>query len=152
MSKAPQGVLVPFDAAAAEFLQKLKSGQDLWVEVVRARNTAFHRKFFALLGVGFEAWEPPPIESGPYAGIIPEKDFESFRKDVVKLAGFVNVKVSITGEAIVLARSVSFDKMEPDEFERLYSATINVLLKLVLKNKTDAQLRAWVDQIMRFDS
>lgn len=148
--KTPQGVLAPHDTTAGELLSKLKLGQEVWVEFVRARNTAFHRKFFALLGIAFDAWEPPMIESGPYAGMVPEKDFDIFRHDIVKLAGFVNVHVSIDGSAIVEAKSVSFDKMDQDEFERLYSATINVLLRLVFRNKTERQVREWVEQVMRF--
>lgn len=152
MQKLPQGALVPTDAAGVELLAKIKSGSPVWIEVVRARNTPLHRKWFALLGIGYEAWEPPAIESGPYAGIVPEKDFEVFRKDITKLAGFVDVYVSADGSAIVQARSVSFDRMEQDEFDRLFSATINVLLKLVLLRKTEAEVREWVETILRFDS
>ncbi len=149
-AKTVQGTLMPCDPAAQELLTKLKLGQEVWVEIVRARNTPFHRKFFALLGIGFDAWEPPMIEDGPYKGLVPEKDFEVFRKDIVKLAGFVDVFVSADGTAITQAKSVSFDKMEQDEFERLYSATINVLLQLVLRGKTERELRAWVDRILHF--
>lgn len=151
MCKTPQGWLMPTDVAASELMGQLKMGQEVWVDVVRARNTAFHRKYFALLGIGFEAWEPSEIGEGDYAGIVPEKDFETFRKDVVKLCGFVDVSVSLDGSAIVTARSISFDKMEPDDFERLYSATINILLKLVIHNKSEKQLRDWVEQVLRFD-
>jgi hypothetical protein len=150
-TKTPAGVLIPADVTATELLQKIKLGQPVWLDLVRARNTAFHRKWFALVGVGFEAWEPPAIEHGKWAGFVPEKDFESFRKDVTIMAGFYEVGVSITGKTKVTARSISFDKMSEDEFERLYSNTINVLLRLVLTNKTEAQLREWVDAVMRFD-
>lgn len=149
--KTLAGVLAPADCIAVELLGKLKLGQPVWLDLVRARNTAFHRKYFALLGVGFEAWEPPEIQDGPYAGMVPEKNFDTFRKDITKLAGFVEVRVSVTGEAIVEARSVSFDKMNQDDFERLFSATINVLLRLVLRGKTEAELREWVDAVLRFD-
>lgn len=149
-AKTPQGMLMPCDPAAIELLSKLRLGQETWVEVVRARNTQFHKKFFALLGVGFDAWEPPAIEGGPYEGVQPEKDFEVFRKDIVKLAGFVDVHVSVDGTAIVQAKSVSFDKMDQDEFERLYSRAINVLLQLVLRGRSESELRAWVDRILHF--
>ncbi|WP_418131425.1 DUF1367 family protein [Variovorax sp. 278MFTsu5.1] len=151
MAKTPQGALMPIGPEANELLPKLKIGQQVWVDVVRARNTAFHRKWFSLVGLAFDNWEPPVIESGRFAGFQPEKDFDTFRKDITKLAGFVDVNVSITGHAIVTARSISFDKMEQDEFEKLYSATINVLLRLVFPRKTEAQLRAWVEAVMRYD-
>ncbi|MES2946273.1 MAG: DUF1367 family protein [Pseudomonadota bacterium] len=152
MCKTPQGWLMPTDVAAGELMGKLRMGQDVWVDVVRARSTAFHRKYFALLGIGFEAWEPAKITTGEHAGIRPEKDFESFRKDVVKLCGFVDVNVSLDGSTMVTARSISFERMGADEFERLYSETINILLKFVVRNKSEQQLRDWVDAVMRFDT
>jgi len=151
-TKTPAGVLIPADTLATELLTKIKLGQPVWLDLVRARNTAFHRKWFALVGVGFEAWEPPPIETGRWAGFVPEKDFESFRKDITIMAGFYEVGVSITGKAKVTAKSISFDKMSQDEFDRLFSATINVLLRLVLHHKTEDQLREWVEAVMRFDT
>lgn len=150
MTKTPQGALAPADAASLEQLGRLKVGQEVWVDVVRARNTAFHRKWFALVGVGFDAWEPPVAQEGPFAGLQPIKSFDRFRKDLTIQAGYYEVFGTISGEARVEARSISFERMSQDEFERLYSATIDALLRLVLRDKTEGQLRAWVDAVLRF--
>lgn len=149
--KSTSGALVPQDPTAVELMGKLKLGQPVWVDVVRARNTLFHAKWFALLGLAFEAWEPPVVKTGTFAGMQPEKDFDKFRKDLTIQAGFYDVVATLDGRARVEAKSVSFDKMSPDDFERLYSASIDVILKLVMRDKTGPELRAWVDAIMRFD-
>lgn len=150
MLKAAGGVLAPHDPQAEELMQKLKLGQPTWVDVVRAKNVLLHRKWFVLLQLAFEAWEPPEIKAGRFKGTRPEKNFDHFRKDVTIYAGFYNVISTLDGRTRVEAKSVSFDSMDQDEFERLYSASINVILQLVMPRKTEAELRAWVDQIMRF--
>lgn len=151
MQKTAAGVLVPYDPKAIELMGKLKLGQPTWVDVVRARNTALHRKWFTLLQLAFEAWEPPAIQSGRYAGLQPQKDFDHFRKDVTIYSGFYNVVSTLDGRTRVEAKSISFDSMDQDEFERLYSASINTILQLVMPRKSEAELRAWVDQILRYD-
>lgn len=150
-TKTPAGLLAPIDAEATELLAKLKLGKPVWLDLVRARNPAFHRKYFALLKVAFDNWEPPAVADGPWEGFVPEKDFDSFRRDIAIAAGFYEVQVSITGRAKVMAKSISFDRMGEDAFERLYSNTINVLLRMVLPGRTEKQLREWVDTLMRFD-
>ncbi len=151
MQKTGSGALIPAGPDAEEELKKLKQGQPVWCDVVRARHTKFHRKMFVLFGVGFDAWEPQPIADGPYAGITPVKNFDQFRKDITKLAGFTDMHVSPDGSVVVEAKSLAYDSMEADEFERLYSAVIDVLLQVVLRDKTGEDLRQWVDRVMRFD-
>lgn len=53
------GFLFPATPESREFLQsKCKLGTVLVAEFTKVRNPAFHRKFFALLNLGFEYWEP----------------------------------------------------------------------------------------------
>lgn len=124
-------------------------------ELVKLKHTCprlswKHRKFFAMLTVGFEHWEPVRKRK-TYKGRPIEKNFEQFRKDVTILAGFYDQAFDLTTNKMTLtAKSIAFDKMEQDEFDQLYNAVANVLLKDVLSNYTRADLDRVVDQLIHF--
>lgn len=57
--KQSSGILIPATPETSEFLHsKCKLGAVLEADFRQLRNPAFHRKFFALLNLGFEYWEP----------------------------------------------------------------------------------------------
>ncbi|WP_284973888.1 DUF1367 family protein [Atlantibacter hermannii] len=57
--KQSSGVLIPATPETSDFLHsKCKLGAVLAADFKLVRNPAFHRKFFALLNLGFEYWEP----------------------------------------------------------------------------------------------
>lgn len=57
--KQSSGILISATPETSEILQsKIKLGDVLVAEFKRVRNPAFHRRFFALLNLGFEYWEP----------------------------------------------------------------------------------------------
>lgn len=57
--KHHSGILIPASPETSEILQsKIRLGDVLVAEFKKVRNPAFHRRFFALLNLGFEYWEP----------------------------------------------------------------------------------------------
>ncbi|STL64544.1 phage protein [Escherichia coli] len=57
--KHSSGILIPATPETSDLLQsKIKLGSVLVAEFRQVRNPAFHRRFFALLNLGFEYWEP----------------------------------------------------------------------------------------------
>jgi len=57
--KHHSGILIPATSETSDILQsKIRLGDVLVAEFTRVRNPAFHRRFFALLNLGFEYWEP----------------------------------------------------------------------------------------------
>lgn len=57
--KQSSGILIPATPETSDFLHsKCKLGAVLEAEFRQLRNPAFHRRFFALLNLGFEYWEP----------------------------------------------------------------------------------------------
>ncbi|WP_313083232.1 DUF1367 family protein [Atlantibacter sp.] len=57
--KQSSGVLIPASVETSDFLHsKCQLGTVLVADFKKVRNPAFHRKFFALLNLGFEYWEP----------------------------------------------------------------------------------------------
>ena len=145
--KGAGGALIPADPGATAFIEKLKMGGGVRAKITKVRNIGFHRKFFALLNIGFEAWETP---EGEYGGMKVEKEFERFRKDVTILAGYFTPVYNMRGEVRLEAKSIGFGSMEQDEFEAVYSAVANVLLRKVLKNYTRDDLDRVVENILNF--
>ena len=107
----------------------------------------FHRKFFALLDVAFDAWEPSPVE---YKGQVIEKNRQRFRKDLIILAGFGEPIFNIKGEVRYEAKSISFAKMNSEDFESLYSKVIDVILRRILTNYTRDDLDQIVQKVLNF--
>lgn len=144
--KHPKGFLYPADELEAEKIKGIKAAVLVRAEVKQVRNPMFHRKFFALLRVGFDAFNPPPSE---YKGFPVQKDFEQFREDVTIAAGFFTVTYRINGDTRVKAKSIRFGRMSPESFERLYSAVANVLLQKILAHyQNRANLDNVVNQIL----
>lgn len=147
LTKAPGGVLVPIDQQAVEYLAKLKLGAGVTVEIKQHRNPGFHRKFFALLNLAFEAWEPAGTE---YKGERVQKNFEQFRNDLTVLAGHYETAITLKGETRLTAKSISFANMAQVEFDKLYSSVIDVVLARVLTNYTRDDLDQVIEKILRF--
>jgi hypothetical protein len=131
-----------------ELCLKLKKGQVVYAKWTKKRNSLFHRKFFALLGIGFDSWEPEKIDSKWGA---PQKNFDRFRRDVTIKAGYYEPVYDLNGDLRLEAKSISFGKMGQDEFEKLYSNVINVFLGKILKNYKKDDLEKVVQDILNFD-
>lgn len=147
LMKAPGGMLLPCDDEAKETIEQWPMGQGVRAKVTRARNLPFHRKFFAMLGLGFEAWEPPDRE---HRGTPAMKNRERFRKDVLIMAGFYETVVNLRGEVRAEAKSISFANMDEDEFNQVYNRVADVILQKVLRNYTRADLDIVVNQLLGF--
>jgi hypothetical protein len=131
-------------------LMNLEPGEIAQVEAKIPRNPKFHRKFFALLQLGFDAWEPGRKHK-TYKGKPIAKNFENFREEITILAGFYEQTFDIRGRMKLRAKSISFANMEDPEFEQLYSSVADVLLEHVLaKYANRAEMDAVVDQVLGF--
>ncbi len=125
-------------------------GELLFLELVFPRNAKFHKKFFALIKLGFDSWEPDRKHK-TYKGREITKNIDRFREDVIILAGFYEQTFNLKGRMKLTAQSISFANMDDVKFERLYSAVVDVLLREVCKNyKNRAEIDRVVDQIMGF--
>lgn len=135
------------------FLKRLMSmepGELARIEAVVPRNSKFHRKFFALLDLGFDAWEPPRKRQN-YKGHPVQKNFERFREDLTIAAGFYEQTFDLKGRLQLRAKSISFANMDDAEFEKVYSAVADVLLAGVLVNYSGRdELDVVVNQILGF--
>jgi len=125
--------LVPFDSDSEAWLNLKYDGQYFTCDIVSPRNLAFHRKLFALLNVSFPYWKPEEI-TNKYGKA--ERQFEQFRKDVIILSGYYEQAIRLDGTVQVNAKSISFAKMDGEEFSKFYDKAIGVIIKYVLKGMT----------------
>ncbi|WP_419832104.1 DUF1367 family protein [Endozoicomonas atrinae] len=133
LQKVGSQMLVPVSDDDQRFVQQLKTGQVIRAEFRKARNPHFHRKFFALLKLGFDYFEPQPYRmEGTDQWFTPEKNFDEFRRWVTVKAGFYDVIGYPDGSVRVRARSLKFSSMSQEHFEQLYSTALDVLLQYVL--------------------
>nr|WP_310616955.1 DUF1367 family protein [Pantoea cypripedii] len=86
--KTSSTTLAVANAEAAEVLSRLKAGAWLNCEIRQARNYMFHKRFFALLNLGFEYYTPT-------AGAVSESEKALLR-------GYVEYLISMTGHQSIL--------------------------------------------------
>ncbi len=143
------GGFKPLGTDDADLMRQIPLGSLIECEYSKKRNPQFHRKFFALLNLGYEYWSPPENQ---WRGFKAVKNFEVYREQVTILAGFREVTFNLDGSVKVKAKSISFAKMDDIEFQELYSKVLDVIwdkvLNTVFKNKH--QLENAVNQLMGF--
>lgn len=141
------GLLRPFDDDVAETVKKWGTGNLINGKFSRPRNYVFLQKFFLMLGVGYDAYDPETIE---YKGKPVQKSKERFRADVIIEAGYWHPVMDIRGNVRPEPDSISFAGMDEDEFSVFYNKAQEVLLNRVLRNYTKEDLDNVVAQLMNF--
>lgn len=112
---------------------RLGDGEIIAVKWKYPRNVEFHRKFFALLKVGFENQEH-------YATM------EQFRHVFLIETGHADPIISASGAVHWMPVSISFEKMDQLDFERLYSDLLDYLIaKHIFDGRSDVER-----ELMRF--
>lgn len=137
--KSPAGALIPMGEEEAERLKAIKSWAVVRCKISTMRNGPFFRKWFGLVTMAFNlaSERMQPME---HRGRQVLPNFDRFRKDVTVLAGYFDPVYGFDGTLRLEARSLRWDQMEEDEFTRLYSDTINVILQKVLPGLDRDQL------------
>lgn len=155
--KTPSGKLEGFleedKKAYARWLstvKKLEPGELCIFDVTIPRNYKFLKKFFLLITLGFDMFEPKR-KNKCYKGMPVQKNFERFRKDVTIQAGFYTQTFDLDGKMTLEAESISFANMDDAKFERVYSAVLNVLLeKVLITYKNRAEVDSVIEKMMNF--
>jgi hypothetical protein len=149
LRRVQQG-FIPDTAEDWEKAKRYKLGAVVKAEVTNPRNLKFFRKFFALIQVGFEMWEEvcPRLQ---YKGEEVKPSIDRFRRDVTILAGHHHPVVNLKGELRMEADSIAFGNMSEEEFEKLYNATLSVLVHKVMRGRvSEARLREMAEAVEEF--
>ena len=134
--------------SAESLWSKTRLGASVHADFKQLRNYEFHKKWFALLQLAYDHWEPGEINSEFGQ---PEKNLDRFRKDITILAGYYHVVIRLDGSTRIEADSVSFGNMDAETFEQLYSKTIDVILKRIPSlGKSREEIDKIVEKVIAF--
>ena len=147
--KGAGGVLIPMDEDEEAKLERYKTGDVIKVSVAAMRNGRFFRKWWALAKLGFDMFTER-TEPMTYMGMEVQHNFDSFRRRLVTLAGYYTPVYNLDGTFILEPHSISFASMNEETFEKLYSETINDILKNIAPNMSERDIRRSVDAILSF--
>lgn len=137
LRKRSDGTLEAASEKDEHFLANLKYGEEVCADFKKSRNPKFHRKYFALLNLGFENQDK-------------YDEFEDFRTEVKLKTGFYKPHVTTKGIIIYVPKSIAFDKMDDLEFFELFSKTIDVILKYFIIGSTHEEINRQVDNVLAF--
>ena len=117
--------LVPKYGTDYEAKKRLPIGWEGIVDVRLPRNYEFHKKFFALLMLGFENQDS-------------YDDFEDYRAIITCRAGYFK-EIKTDKGVVYMPKSISFSKMDELAFSELYDKIINILVKDLKIGKEDIE-------------
>lgn len=112
----------PLGAEAFKKSLKLKIGDYVKIETWKERNIQFHRKYFGFLNTVI--YFLPEDEKFDKL-----RNINYLREEIMFLIGAVDIHVSMDGEQHMKAKSISFKSMDNEEFEKIYTDSINAALK-----------------------
>lgn len=108
---------------------KLKIGEEIWVEVKKARNYEFLKKFFALLNCGLAN------SKGKY---IQTDNIDLYRAYVTMKAGYVDITATSKG-TMITPKSIAFEKMDEVEFQKLYNKVVDFVILDIEATREDIE-------------
>jgi hypothetical protein len=141
--------MVPVTSEDKEKIDSLKENQILHCEAIKKRNIKFHRKFMALVSYAYDLFEPPDVEVNGTV-ITGTKDFNEFRKWLTVKAGYHDVIGYPDGSVRLRAKSISFAKMDEEQFSQLYSNCIDVILRYICATYSQEDLENSVANVMGY--
>lgn len=146
LTRTPSG-LVPSDQMAADWLARVPMGKPVNATVKLPRNGKFHRKFFSMLNVAYSNHDWPDMQSqfGPV-----KTSFDMFREYVTVKAGHYEADLTPQGEIRARAKSINFAQMDEEEFGRLYSDVLDVILAEFLSNWTTGDMDRAVNVMLGY--
>lgn len=126
--KLPGGGLIAATDMDEEKLKKFKNHEMFQIEIKNERNWKFHKKVIMFFLFCFEYW----VSDNKYTD--EATDFDEFRYELTILAGFKKVIWKLNGSFEYKAKSISYAKMDQEEFEHLYNALIQASMDTLFKD------------------
>lgn len=115
LRKIADDKFTPADEDAHVWAKKFAPGEVIYADFKKNRNYEFHKKYFGMLKVAFENQEDYP-------------SLEKLREAAQIAAGYYEVIYMLDGRRGLKSQSIAFDSMNQEEFEKLYSDVLNVIL------------------------
>lgn len=151
LRKSLDGSLRPATEDDAEALKRFKVGDPVKVEATFPRNYKFLQKTMVLIGLAYDHFCEFGISEAVYRGqsVVPSK--ETFRKNLIVLAGHYTPVFDIRGRIRLEPKSLSYGKCTEDEAQKIYSSLIDAALRNVYRGDlTPDDLDKRVMEILSF--
>jgi hypothetical protein len=115
----------PLGAEAFKKSLKLKLNDYIRLETWKERNIIFHRKFFAFLNTVIYFLP----EDNKYDRF---RNIDYLREELMIMIGEVDIHITFEGEQVLKPKSISFRSMDNERFEKVYSLSVDAVLKYFL--------------------
>jgi hypothetical protein len=149
MLKAPAGGLVPMDDEFAQSLQRIRTGSVVRCEISEMRNGLFFRKWWSMVKMAYDM-AGDRLKPMEYKGHQVLPCFDEFRKDITILAGHFEATYKYDGTVRLKAKSLQWSKMKEEDFNKLYSDTIDVILQKVIPEVDPKDFQHALDMTMSY--
>lgn len=129
LQKQKNNYFIPIDDDDFKKSLRIEIGEVVEVHHWKQRNYEFHKKYFALLNcVVHHLPEDPRWDRF--------RDVEPLRREVLIQIGHYEEHTTLGGTFQRIPKSIDFHSVDNEEFERIYSRSIDVILKYFLKDIT----------------
>jgi len=122
--------LVPTDQESWKAL-KPKVGKTVATETKRARSPQHHRKFWAIMNTVFENQQTkfPDVDS---------------MVDAIKIEiGHADIQLRLSGESVLIPRSISFHDLDQDKFNVFYKKAIECVCEFIIPGATPEEVNEY---------
>lgn len=124
---AGEVALVATDEESVAALARIKDETEVYVEMVRARNTKQHRLFFSLAAIVAESMD---------------LDVDVIRKDALKALGYTFTYIDTRGRLQIEAKSMRVvDGMTQEEFDPFMEKAVNLMATWICADHKDLMRR-----------
>lgn len=137
LTKMQGGNLIPASQQDYEKIKGYKLGSTIRAEISRPRNGQHHRKACALINLIMENQDT-------------YNTFEDLLVEIKLKAGHYQEHITTKGNLIYVPKSISFAAMSQDDFSVFYDKMIDIALQNWLDNKSEAEVRQYVEQVMGY--
>lgn len=123
--------LIPSDQPSWDALKKKKVGSTIATETKRARSPQHHRKFWAVMNAVFENQQTkfPDVDS---------------MVDAIKIEiGHADIQLRLSGESVLIPRSISFHDCDQDKFNEFYKKAIDCVCEFIIPGATPEEVNEY---------
>lgn len=105
----------PADEDSETYMKKLSAEEIYYNDIKRSRNYLYHKKFFAMIGIGHKATTLPFT-------------FDRYRKFMTMKSGHFD-SWTYDGYTNFEAKSINFETIDQTEFEEIYEKVLQVVAR-----------------------
>ena len=148
--KSRNGAIYPYDEETRLYIKRRKPGTIIKSEISQCRNYKFHKKMFSLFKLLHDYFPDPDPVTFRGETIQPEKSFDGTREYLVIMAGYYEIIGLPNGKVKVKAKSLAYDSMDEENFNKVYSAVIDAGLKSLPAHWSDIEKDRVANQILNY--